>query len=123
MDTTLKSQWITALRSGDFTQGQCVLRSTSEQYCCFGVLCTLLPFVSFTEDTESFDSWTGYVAKFDILEAVPDEYQNNVNNALSLPDSVCRFLDIKFYDLVRLEHMNDSGHTFDQIANYIEGNL
>jgi hypothetical protein len=30
MDTTLKSQWITALRSGDFIQGQGVLRSTNE---------------------------------------------------------------------------------------------
>jgi hypothetical protein len=70
-------------------------------YCCFGVLCTLLPFVSFTEDTESFDDATGYVAKFDLPEAVPDGYQHKSDNALSLPDSVCRFLDINFKDLVK----------------------
>lgn len=42
MDSTLKQEWITALRSGDYKQGKGGLKSTTNSFCCLGVLCDLL---------------------------------------------------------------------------------
>jgi hypothetical protein len=35
----VKALWLTDLRSGEFTQGKGMLRSTENEYCCLGVLC------------------------------------------------------------------------------------
>lgn len=37
-----KAKWLTALRSGDYKQGQLVLRNNQNEYCCLGVLCDVL---------------------------------------------------------------------------------
>lgn len=42
MDTNIKSLWIQALESGQYTQARGYLRR-EDSYCCLGVLCTLLP--------------------------------------------------------------------------------
>lgn len=38
MDQDLKARWVKALRSGDYAQGQMVLRYNNK-FCCLGVLC------------------------------------------------------------------------------------
>jgi hypothetical protein len=40
MKPDVKQAWLTALRSGDYQQGQGYLRQ-GDQYCCLGVLCDL----------------------------------------------------------------------------------
>lgn len=37
-----KAKWLTALRSGDYKQGQNRLRTAQDEYCCLGVLCEIL---------------------------------------------------------------------------------
>jgi hypothetical protein len=37
----VKEQWLTALRSGEYTQAQEYLRTADDGYCCLGVLCDL----------------------------------------------------------------------------------
>jgi hypothetical protein len=37
----IKAQWVQALRSGEYKQGQGALRSDDNTYCCLGVLCDL----------------------------------------------------------------------------------
>jgi hypothetical protein len=41
MKQNIKEQWVKALRSGKYSQGRIYLRSSSNQYCCLGVLCDL----------------------------------------------------------------------------------
>lgn len=41
MDTELKTEWVAALRSGDYEQGRSQL-SYDGKYCCLGVLCEIL---------------------------------------------------------------------------------
>jgi hypothetical protein len=43
MDATIKAQWVAALRSGDYTQGQGSLKTRDGSYCCLGVLCAIAP--------------------------------------------------------------------------------
>lgn len=37
-----KDKWIAALRSGEYKQGNAVLRSEDNKFCCLGVLCDLV---------------------------------------------------------------------------------
>lgn len=41
MNPDIKSQWLTALRSGEYGQGRGVLRDEFDNFCCLGVLCDL----------------------------------------------------------------------------------
>ena len=45
MNTDIKTQWLAALRSGQYVQGRGMLKQTTEhgqlQHCCLGVLCEL----------------------------------------------------------------------------------
>lgn len=41
MNKEVKETWVTALRSGEFTQGKDRLRTLDDSYCCLGVLCEL----------------------------------------------------------------------------------
>ena len=45
MKQEVKDEWVTALRSGDYKQGEGMLRQVlddnTEAYCCLGVLCEI----------------------------------------------------------------------------------
>lgn len=41
MKQEVKEKWLTALRSGEYTQGKGRLRSLDDKFCCLGVLCDL----------------------------------------------------------------------------------
>lgn len=41
MNPNIKEQWVAALRSGEYTQGQQTLRTRNDTFCCLGVLCDL----------------------------------------------------------------------------------
>lgn len=42
MNPDVKKLWVEALRSGEFQQGQCILRNKDKNtFCCLGVLCEL----------------------------------------------------------------------------------
>lgn len=41
MKKEIADQWIAALRSGDYRQGQRALRNSDNEFCCLGVLCNL----------------------------------------------------------------------------------
>lgn len=45
MDQEVKARWVAALRSGEYEQGQHLLRQpmgATEMYCCLGVLCEVV---------------------------------------------------------------------------------
>ncbi len=41
MNKAIKAQWISALRSGEYTQGYGALNIGNTKFCCLGVLCDL----------------------------------------------------------------------------------
>jgi hypothetical protein len=41
MNRAIAERWVAALRSGDYQQGFCRLRSLDNRFCCLGVLCNL----------------------------------------------------------------------------------
>lgn len=95
-------EWIDALRSNEFKQGQNLLyNGEKDTYCCLGVACALAG-----------------IPKSDLQ-----------GNALSvfLPGECRSISNIVYYKLglnddhiIDLVDMNDKGSSFDEIANYIE---
>lgn len=105
MDKRLKKQWLDALRSDDYEQGtgDFIQKETEYStdngepekvevgYCCLGVLADVVGF--------------------------PDGFINN--NAL-LPPAYCDFLGLPTDVQEDVAEMNDEGHTFEEIADYLE---
>lgn len=93
----IKKQWVEALRSGKYSQTSGRLRR-QDGFCCLGVLCDLMDTTKWIENP--LNNWTY------------GEFES------------------KNYDMLRgdlpitqkLINMNDTGKTFDQIADYIEEN-
>ena len=42
MNKEFKAKWVKALRSGRYKQGKNALRNIDNEYCCLGVLCSLV---------------------------------------------------------------------------------
>lgn len=117
MSPELKANWITALRSGKYSQGKNSLRDSENNYCCLGVLCDIIP----------NNNW----------ELIGDLYEARIGNGyIESSTSVFPFLMRADYGLnkiindetretlhERLIDMNDSGSTFAEIADYIKVNM
>lgn len=128
MNADIKSKWVEALRSGDYMQGQDYLLDIEglegNRYCCLGVLCDLYAQaheLEFSESTrERFKDcnpdgssmelpslkvieWAGLTAHDPMVEYSKDDEDDEGKWSLS--------------------HINDSGHTFKQIADVIEAQL
>ena len=113
MNKELTDKWVAALRSGEFKQTRGRLchedpETKERSYCCLGVACTLIEGLEYSEPEPdggvAIDGWVG-----------------------SLPGSVSHAFDIDATGKVRwdggsLASMNDSGFTFDQIADVIDEN-
>jgi hypothetical protein len=117
LNTEIAEKWVTALESGEYTQGFGVLQQDGK-YCCLGVLCELAvkegiiqpPTLDIDNSYQygSFETWS--------TETLPDEViewaQMNSNEgmiSLNYDDkSYCSLID-----------MNDSRVSFKQIAEKI----
>lgn len=100
-------QWIMALRSGQYKQGKHRLRNDRDEFCCLGVLADISncaewvshevrgPMCQFDNESTALEStWPG-----DLIEKVTG-------------------MDKKF--LYSLMGENDSGRTFEEIADFIK---
>lgn len=121
MDATIKERWLTALRSGDYKQGEGVLRNHDydpvtgkpipgkEVYCCLGVLCDIVwP-----------ESWhKAEAANYDHPMWDHDE-------GIEMPsDDLLAKVGLSEETAQRLANFNDKDHwTFAQIADWIADNL
>jgi hypothetical protein len=122
MDTQIKQQWVTALRSGEYTQASGNLR-TEEGYCCLGVLCDL-----YSKDTR--DSSTEWEVNH-TADARPIPFYNFMDQGSFLPIAVKHWAGLDkaspliYLDDVKMDlaQVNDSGSTFTQIAQLIEEQL
>ncbi len=127
MNKAIKKQWVDALRSGKYVQGKRALHILDPTtFCCLGVLCELAV-------------KAGIVNKFDVGYTVFDKpacaYGQDELHDLStqsLPSAVMDWANLLHprgpevvisgsYD--RLTVHNDTGKTFNQIADAIEKHL
>ncbi len=97
MDSNLKKEWLSALRSGDYKQGTKVLRK-GNSFCCLGVLCDVVDPSRWNERDDRY-LWGKNLLCFAPSFLVGWGEQN---------------------PLVR---MNDAGFSFLDIADWIEENL
>ena len=115
MNKEIKKEWVEALRSGDYTQGRGRLRSAnyedsdgSYSYCCLGVLADILP------QTKDTDYWKD---KGSLL--YDEKYFRS-----QLPRDIADEIGFTQGTQPELINLNDGDQmNFNQIADYIEGNL
>ena len=117
MKTDIKTEWLSALRSGEYPQGKYNLSNRGE-FCCLGVLCEI-------------------AVKHGILDRFPSRSESGVvtygkkgtvKEAHKLPDAVLKWAGIDDawgeYSTdeytVTLSGYNDYGKTFNEIADIIE---
>jgi len=100
MDPELKKEWIEALRSGEYEQGQLALCSQEDKFCCLGVL-------------------------YDLTDAYWLPPRGRRSGWRTEHGSTGAFgNEIIGHEVVNiLIGMNDDGETFEEIADYIEENL
>ena len=110
----VKSAWLEALRSGQYTQTTEVLRDETG-YCCLGVLCDVYGKQTGTEwsteeesmrvDVDGITSWTF------------------LKQEMCLPKKVkewCFETPLEGFSFCNLMELNDSGSSFQEIAEVIE---
>jgi hypothetical protein len=111
MDTDIKQRWVAALRSGKYPQTTGHLRD-KDGYCCLGVLCDLKDSEKWLWDDDSavyLYHQTGVILPNDVYEWAG-------------LDGFCQDVFILSEDRT-LTTLNDSGWTFEQIADVIEVQL
>lgn len=130
----VRAEWVGALRSGIYEQGQGVLRDARESYCCLGVLCDLAARAGVGKWNPP-DHGAGY--QFDATPTSSDadsESWFDISRT-DLPRQVAKWagitdegtlVDPEYWSSVNepadsLIGLNDSaGYDFDQIADVIE---
>ena len=105
-----KSDWINALKSGEYKQGKGVLNRNNKEFCCLGVLCELQKDVEYIKKQKDIGNNPIYI--YD-------------GNATALPDKLLeKFQIVDTAMLINtLVSMNDGASTFNEIADFIELNV
>ena len=101
MKTELKSKWIEALRGGQYQQGRWTLRPQDHTYCCLGVLCDLINPAGWRHD----------------------EFDKHAHEVSFAGDGPIASIGLERRDVRAVVEMNDTGKSFDEIADYIEANV
>lgn len=124
----MNRKWIEALRSGEYRQGRGYLRKITidgeTQFCCLGVLAHLAnvkiadlstscfedAFLHTFPSINTTDEFVAMYGGYQAYQMPPGEWFTNLTGIES--SEMCEFASL-----------NDQGHTFNKIANTIEGLL
>lgn len=112
MNPEIKAKWVAALRSGAYQQATGVLRDEKGGYCCLGVLCDLVE-----------PSKWGSCGYHNGVAGLPSY---GVKKLVGFPDRAGIFPipEVVIDDIkASLDTHNDSGATFNQLADAIEAQL
>ena len=116
MNQEIKEKWVAALRSGEYQQGQNVLRTKDDKFCCLGVLTDLcvkagkLPEGELS--TEGFYHYTNGEDRGEQGSVLPSPVADwaKIGSINPVSESKGQTLAV----------LNDGGLTFGEIANVIE---
>jgi len=123
MDPTVKADWLTALRSGQYEQGVGALRQVGHaigkkpRHCCLGVLEDVCPLRKWVNDDQTTDLDGTSNREGGVLSYTVQDWSGMPNRTgyVVLLDSGEHLCSVNLTDL------NDSGKfTFDMIADVIE---
>jgi hypothetical protein len=109
MDVQLKTEWLTALRSGEYKQGKHFLRDSEDNFCCMGVLCDIVDPNAWVEG--------GVTGRYG--------YSDEANRGYPPSEIANMLVDTAGGKIIMLlANMNDQGRkSFAEIADFLEGNL
>ena len=130
MNPEVKQKWIDALRSGKYEQGSEKLRTVTG-YCCLGVLCDL-----YSQEHNTQWEFRG----IEETNLQPMDYWYFGDQSEFLPESVMDWAGLKtpnpnvridvedgdednWYYQDEIANVNDSGYSFNQIAEVIQQQL
>lgn len=123
----VREAWLENLRSGEIKQGPDHLNRNG-QMCCLGVLCETVGFASKLRDPlvaefSYADPRSGAEVYKDMYTMVnPNVFpplEKEYDKGPATPKSECRFVRMRH----ELANMNDAGHDFFEIADFIEEHL
>jgi hypothetical protein len=121
MDAAIKAEWVAALKSGEYKQGQGALRGEDEKMCCLGVLCEIavkhgvIPAPNKGDDYEK-----NYEYGPSRETAFPPAAVWRDWALMEAPDPMVPKPNPDAEGDIGLAGLNDDGYTFDQIADLIE---
>lgn len=125
MNEEVKAKWVDRLINGGLPQGTGYLRTEHGEYCCLGVLCEIAVEEGvIPEPIEHNTVHSGYVFKYGTPEdrdhmELPSAVQNWAG--LTQADPIVRVGGDPNTDSLAM--INDSGATFEEIADIIEEKL
>lgn len=103
MISSIKRDWCKALRNNSYRQGKGKLRK-GDQFCCLGVLCDIID-----------------KTKWKIINNINKLYNyEGADNNEFLTHSLRKRVGLSFFQMNMLMRLNDSGKSFEYIANVIE---
>ena len=105
LDADTKEQWLLALRSGEYKQGNNWL-CKDNKYCCLGVLCEL-----------KNELVTQGSMKYNFIHTACIAQQSSMYNVLGMAGD---FKGFRIDKKECLAALNDNGYTFNEIADIIE---
>lgn len=106
MHNDIKKQWVKALRSGEYVQGNGCLKDSQNKYCCLGVLTDIYNKAHNKKNR-------GYKNRNQVLA---DNVKKWAGLAHDNPSYNCEFGS-------SLAEINDNGRSFNFIADIIEDNF
>lgn len=141
MNKTIAMKWVKALRSGKYKQGVgylCRVNSKGKKHCCLGVLTDIYQAEQKAKKKKVIPTKVSYeyikdstaTSGLKLIEVV--KYSSGKYATEGLPLAVKRWagmegrlgefdvMDEGYYK--SLSNMNDDGHSFEEIANFIEKN-
>lgn len=111
MNKEIQTEWVAALRSGDYVQGKGKLKTSDNQFCCLGVLCDIMS----KKDPKKYGDWGSATHGGAVIFG---QFPNI--GAGTLPDSMRHDVGIGVGLEGALIRMNDGDIPFSEIATYIE---
>lgn len=129
----IKQKWLTALRSGDYVQTKRFLQR-DDKFCCLGVLCDIYGMENNVKwvNPNILDSDEDASEVLDVFPEYNLDVMEFMDETEILPVFVVHWAGLSepnpqvvvHPDLyVDLASLNDSGYSFDEIADLIEDNL
>ena len=119
MDPKVKARWITALRSGNIKQTKHKLHRTDGSMCCLGVLSHHAYQAGVVSRVPKLSGVFAYNDQISSLTSDICRWAGLVNDHAITAGGLMPFTD-REKRYVYLDDLNDSGFTFDQIADLIE---
>lgn len=123
MNQEFKKEWIEALESNKYEQGDSQLKTSSGKFCCLGVACDLLVKKGVVEEYIHND--TSYYKMPDEVSGDYEVLSKGIAEYLGIERNPDIKVEDEYYgpDYVDIATLNDEGMTFPEIAKLIKEQL